>query len=236
MHGAAAVQIGHHIFHRDLEDRALASRKGRADDLVYGVPIGSLRIFTYVHIGKALGSPAQLGNSRIGESEGVEGHIAFALMVPFIDHPPAGNPGGVLLGGQAVVVVMDLRHHPFEYRVAMRYGVGPVGCMPDRHGIFEYLFPGAHGVQQTPVADHLVVVIDVIGVVQHAAGGAVFFQYQGGVGLVQFQQMALQQGPFRRCRNLCGDHCRFRVRSGHTALLRVARWGDLPPSGRPIEL
>ena len=202
VHGPAAVQVGHHILFGDLEIRALAGRERRANDLVFGIPVGCLRVLTDVHVGETSCAIAQLRHGRIGQSEAVERHVALTLVVPLVDHTPPGNPGRFLLRGHTVVLVVDLRHHPFEYRVAPRYHVRSRRRIPQRHGILEHLLAGAHGVERAPVANDFVEIVNVISVVRHAARSAVLFHHQRRILLVHLHELALKQGPLRGGTNL----------------------------------
>ena len=212
------MQEGDGVLERELVDRTAAGGKGGAQDPVVRVPVGGLWVGADEHVGETPGAVDVFGDRRIGQTEAVEGHVALGMVVPLVDHAAAGDPGRLLLPAQAIVFIVQLWQHPAEDRVAGR----PVGAgrrVPDHKGVVEDLAGAAHGVEDAPVVDLLVVVVDVVGVIQHAAGRRVLLDHQGRVAFADLDELALQQGPFGRRLDPGGGDGWSECGSGHIVSL-----------------
>ena len=195
-----------------LLQRTLARLEGRAQDLVHRVVVGGLRVLAGVEPGEELGAAGHLRDRRIGDAEVVEGHHALAEMMPLHrllqvpELPPRRGPEDLLVvveaGAVDDVLVADASR-----------GVPRGG----RH--LEEAVVGPHGIEQAPVVELLEEVVEVLGVEDRPAALGALAEPQPRRLLHLGDEIALQQGPGRRCADLAGGDQGHAIRIAHGSLL-----------------
>ena len=205
-----------------LQAGAAAGRHRRAQDAVPAVVVGGLRVFPGEHRGEAAGAADVLRDRGGSDAEVVEQHVPLALVVPL---------------GVVVVLVVELLSEPrmpaADDAVVAEPGYGVVLLQ----GPGQQLLAAAEGVEEPPVVEHLVEVVDVVGVVGDATRLGVLPDVQRG-GLVDgVDQLPLQERPLRR-RLPAGRRDRNQVPVDGPDHLRAASGMSVvstksPPTGRP---
>ena len=200
----AALQPGDHLLGIGVQEGACAAVDGRADDLVARIVVRRLRVLAHEHGREAPRAVHVLGAGRLGQTKVIEGHVAFALMVPIRNPPPSAAVRRTLAGrqGQAVILVVRLRELPGEKRIPPAATARSRHRVPRADGQVVYAPVGAQRIEEAPIVDPLIEVIYVVGEVDDAAGIGVLRHHHVGRLLHERDELPLQQRPRRRSSNL----------------------------------
>ena len=202
----AALQPGNHLLGIGVQEGACAAVDGRADDLVARIVVRRLRVLAHEHGGEAPRAIHVFGAGRLGQTKVIEGHVAFALMVPIRNPPPSAAVRRTLAGrqGQAVILVVRLRELPGKKRIPPAATARSRHRVPRADGQVVYAPVGAQRIEEAPIVDPLIEVIYVVGEVDDAAGIGVLRHHHVGRLLHERDKLALQQRPRRRGGDLGG--------------------------------
>jgi len=166
--------------------------KGRTQDAVFFVVVRCLRIVTGKHVGKTAGTPFVFRNRRVCDTEVVEGHVAFAQMMP--------------LHRLGMAPELPVDRWPEDFLVFVEScAVLKAAVRDPRHRIpvtqvqLQQIIMGTQGVEQAEVVTLLVQIVHIF---CHQCGAPcleVVPCIQTGGVLHKGEEFALQQRPRWRC-------------------------------------